>query len=650
MIRLVQRIFAAMVLAVVFAALSGTSASAAPDVSMSDVESRGDSLTGVLTFRGSEVIQVDPGSLTATIDGRERDADVASSTSVQRSSMLVIDTSGSMGVDGMATVRAATRAYLAEVPKDVKVGVATFANTAGVDLRPSADRQQVRRIVNGLAARGETSLYAGVLAAAKALGNDGDRSMVLLSDGADTVSTRPKIDLVKATKAVRERGVRVDVVRFRTEDKDTMNALDGFAEAGDGSVLAADDAEAVGDAFQSAARALNSQAPFEITTPEQLSGRHVVRLEGSANGDPFAVERMVTLDGSPEAQPDETEPGAVPAHAEPAASGWLASSPWPWLGAFAIGTAIFLLAFGTLTPTVRSRRELRLAGIDAYVVPAKQWSRREGREESKAISERLVDFGERRMAKRGSTARTMQLVNRADLPLRAGEWYVLCGVAIIVAIAVFMVVLPGPWLVGVLVGLVVGLIVPQVLLRVLAARRARAFERALPDSLVLVATSLKSGFGLMQSLDAVAQDSAPPVDKEFARALAETRIGTDIADALERLAERMGSQSMAMAVMAIRIQREVGGNLAETLQTTAHTLREREVLFRQVKALSAEGRLSAYILIALPFALFFYMLLVNFEYVQLLWTTAFGLLMSIGALVGITIGIFWMSRVVKIEV
>jgi tight adherence protein B len=161
---------------------------------------------------------------------------------------------------------------------------------------------------------------------------------------------------------------------------------------------------------------------------------------------------------------------------------------------------------------------------------------------------------------------------------------------------------------------------------------------------------LKSGFGLPQALDAVARDAAEPVAKEFSRAIAETRIGTDIADTLERVAERMGSDAMRMAVMSIRIQREVGGNLAETLETTAKTLRERESLYRQVRALSAEGRLSAYILIALPFGLFFYMLLINPAYIRLLWTTLPGIAMTVGASVLLVLGIFWMRKVVKIEV
>jgi tight adherence protein B len=221
---------------------------------------------------------------------------------------------------------------------------------------------------------------------------------------------------------------------------------------------------------------------------------------------------------------------------------------------------------------------------------------------------------------------------------------------VVVGVALGVVLLPQAHLVGALLGALLGLVAPQAVLRFLAARRAKAFERILPDALMLVATSLKSGFGLPQALDAVARDAAEPVAKEFSRALAETRIGTDISDALERVAERMDSEAMRMAVMAIRIQREVGGNLAETLGTTARTLRERESLYRQVRALSAEGRLSAYILIALPFCIFFYMLWINPAYISLLWTTLPGIVMSVGAMVMLVIGIFWMRSMVKIEV
>jgi len=148
----------------------------------------------------------------------------------------------------------------------------------------------------------------------------------------------------------------------------------------------------------------------------------------------------------------------------------------------------------------------------------------------------------------------------------------------------------------------------------------------------------------------VARDTSDPSGKEFSRALAETRIGADIDDSLAHLADRMDSTNMRWTGMAINIQRQVGGNLAETMRNTAATLRDRESLKRHVNALSAEGKLSAYILIALPIGVFLYMLMVNRPYVELLWTTMIGIGMLIGGLISMAIGIFWMRKVVIVEV
>ncbi len=628
-------------------------ASAATEVGISDVKAAGTTVTGILTFRAPTVVEVDPSSLTAKVDGESVSATVQKSTHLKRTAMLVIDTSGSMSSAGMATVRSATRAYLKEVPDDVLVGVVTFADTAGVDLAPTTDRAAVQRVVNGLQAGGDTSLYAAVQVAVRALGNDGERSMVLLSDGADTMSQNRAADRAKVTSAVKQASVRVDVVRFNTNDPDASTALGGFAQASGGSVIAADNADTVGKAFQTAARALKSQALFHLTTDAPLSGTHTLQLVGTAGGESFSAQQTVDFGAAaarPTPTPQSTPAGSSGEMALPSFKAPKDQSSLPWVAAATLGLALFLLTFGVLTPTLQTRRERRVAAIEGYVIAPKRSSRSEGKTHATPISEQLVGLGERAMKGRKSTAKTMALIHRADLPLRAGEWFVLTIVALVIGIALGILLLNGSPLLGAIVGAIFGALLPQVVLRVLAARRAAAFERILPQALMLVATSLRSGFGLPQALDAVAKDSAEPVAKEFSRALAETRIGTDIADALDRIAERMGSRSMHLLVMAIRIQREVGGNLAETIETTAKTLRERESLYRQVRALSAEGRLSAYILIALPFALFFYMLWVNYDYISLLWTTLIGLLMVTVGLVLLVIGILWMRRVVKIEV
>lgn len=626
-------------------------AAAAVDAVVSDVKSSAAGVTGVLTFRSADPVQIDEGSLTATVDGEAVEAAVSRTTHIKRTAILVIDTSGSMGTTGMATVRAATKAYLNEAPVDVFIGVVTFANTAGVDLKPTADRSAVQRVVNGLDSRGDTSLYAAVRAAVRALPVDGDRSMVLLSDGADTVSKDRQRDLAQVNRELKQRGVRVDVVRFNTDDPDAVVALRGFASASGGSVIPATNAREVGAAFQSAARALQSQAQFTLKPSTPLEGKRTITISGTAGGEPFKATQTVDF-GAAASTPTIPPSSAVPANAAPPdlRTFTMQSSMMPWIAATTIGLAILLLAVGVLTPTFQTRRERRLASLESYVGQVRLASRSEGKHHSAPIAEQLVSFGERAMKDRSTTAQTMLLINRADLPLRPGEWWVLRVAAVLAGTAVGMLLFGGSALFGGALGALLGLVLPAVALRFLATRRAAAFERLLPQSLMLVSTSLRSGFGLPQALDSIAKDAAEPVAKEFSRALAETRIGTDIADALERMATRMGSKSMAMAVMAIRIQREVGGNLAETLETAARTLRERESLHRQVRALSAEGRLSAYILIALPIGLFFYMMWSNYEYISLLWTDPLGLMMLVGGIVLLIGGVFWMRQVVKIEV
>jgi tight adherence protein B len=201
------------------------------------------------------------------------------------------------------------------------------------------------------------------------------------------------------------------------------------------------------------------------------------------------------------------------------------------------------------------------------------------------------------------------------------------------------------------IGAVLGWLAAGFYRRQRQARRRRALAEQLPDALQLVVGSLKSGFSLAQALDAVSRDLPPgPLAATFGRVTAEARIGADLGDALERAAERTGNTDLAWIVMAIRIQRDTGGNLAEVLATTVDTLRERERLRRQVWALSAEGRLSAYILIALPILMGLWLFLTRRDYLAPLWTTSTGLVMLFGAAGLLVVGSIWMSRWVKVEV
>jgi tight adherence protein B len=396
--------------------------------------------------------------------------------------------------------------------------------------------------------------------------------------------------------------------------------------------------------------------------PRGVGAVQNVKISGVAGGKTFATTALVDFgEGVPlatKATPVSNQPvvgpteDTVKASAQASTLPVLGVTPMVGIAMGAVFLGLVVVGIAVSSSSLKSGRQTRVDSIDSYVTPS---APRKGkkRQRQAAMSESLVFLGERMMEGRESTGKTMGLIERADLPLRAGEWWVLRIVALVAGVAVSMSLIRGGTimtLVAALLGVVLGVFAPAFILRFLAKRRARKFDGQLPDVLTLVASSLSTGFSLPQALDAVAKDAADPSAKEFARALAETRIGADIADSLERMSDRMDSANMRWTAMAIRIQREVGGNLAETLRITAKTLREREELQRHVRALSAEGRLSAYILIALPIGIFLYTMQTNREYIELLWTRPLGMVMCAVGIVQLVIGWFWMKKTVEVKV
>jgi len=648
-------------------------------------------VTGVLTVRGGQAAAtVDASSLRASIGERSYPVTTQPRSDQRRATMLVVDTSGSMGATGMAAVKSAVRTFLATVPPDVEVGLVSFAGAAAVDVPLTRDRGQVQAGVDRLQSFGETTLYDAVSLAVTTLGDSGERSIVVLSDGADTRSTRAT--KAQSTAALRSAGVRAQIIGFKTGYSDNV-VLGEIAAAGQGSVARADDAAAVAGAFRSAAQAFDAQVRWIVSPGADAQGPQTLVMSGVASGAPFRAQAPVQLGAVP-AQPASgtpastaTAPGATTPTADPAAptadpaapgaapgpTGAAGSPAAPAAGATGAGdrtvlglpmqvllgaAALFLGLLGVvialLAPMFRSRRKERVAAVEGYVSGVPRGSgARSSASSTSAVAESLVALGDRVMQGRESTSRTMLLLQRADLPWRAGEWWVMRIVGGVLGVAVGVVLLHGAALLtlaGAVVGLLLGLYAPSFVLRFLAKRRGTKFERQLPDVLTLVASSLSTGFSLLQAVDAVAHDAADPAAKEFARAVAETRIGSDVDEALERMAARMESTNMGWTAMAVRIQRQVGGNLAETLRTTATTLREREGLYRHVRALSAEGRLSAYILIALPIGIFLLTLQSNPDYISLLWSNLLGIAMMAFGVLAMVAGIFWMRKVVNVEV
>ena len=243
--------------------------------------------------------------------------------------------------------------------------------------------------------------------------------------------------------------------------------------------------------------------------------------------------------------------------------------------------------------------------------------------------------------------RISQRLAGAGSALTASEWVVV-HVGIVLAGGVIGLVMGGTALS--ILCVLLGAVVPWVYLKFRHGRRLGAFNGQLAQTLGLMAGGLQAGLSLPQAIDTVVREGHEPMSGELRRALVEQRLGVDITDALDGVAERMESDDFSWVVMAVRIQREVGGNLAEILHTVSETLREREYLRRQVKALSAEGRLSGYILVGLPPIIFFYMTFANPDYVRVLYTTLPGYLILAVAGFLLSLGAFAMSKLATVEV
>ncbi|WP_438854770.1 type II secretion system F family protein [Agromyces sp. M3QZ16-3] len=189
----------------------------------------------------------------------------------------------------------------------------------------------------------------------------------------------------------------------------------------------------------------------------------------------------------------------------------------------------------------------------------------------------------------------------------------------------------------------------SLVLTIRTGRRRAAFADQLDDTLQLVSGNLRAGHGLTQALDSVARFADPPTTEEFSRIVNETRIGRDLGDALMSTADRMRSDDFTWAAQAIEINRATGGNLSETLQRTAATIRERNQIRRQVKALSAEGRLSAIILIVLPVAVFLGVLLLQPGYLAPFFVPPWGWIAMAVAAVLMAVGTVWMLFAVRVK-
>jgi tight adherence protein B len=252
-------------------------------------------------------------------------------------------------------------------------------------------------------------------------------------------------------------------------------------------------------------------------------------------------------------------------------------------------------------------------------------------------------------ARRGGVLQTVEAkLEQANLPLRPPEalFFYVAGAMIVSLLALALTqALPATLLVALL-----ALLLPPAIVNIMGARRRKAFESQLPDTLQLLASTLRAGYSLMQGVEAISQEVSEPMRRELARVVTEARLGRPLEDSMNAVAERMQSGDFAWAVMAVGIQREVGGNLSELLLTVSETMTERERLRRDVNGLTAEGRVSAMVLAALPVGLGMFITAANPGYLSPLFTTTTGLVLIVGGMILMGLGFLWMWKIIRIEI
>lgn len=231
----------------------------------------------------------------------------------------------------------------------------------------------------------------------------------------------------------------------------------------------------------------------------------------------------------------------------------------------------------------------------------------------------LVERLEGALTTRSFGSNMRQQLARADLKLTVTEFLIAHVVSMfLAALLTFFIISPGNIVLTIVFG-GIGLFLPRFYMSYKQNQRFRNFENQLPDMLGLWVNALRSGYSVMQALEAISREAPPPMNMEIRRVVQEVQLGIPMEDALSHLLTRMPSDDLDLVITAVNIQREVGGNLAEILEVISHTIRERIKLKGEIRVLTSQGRITGYIISGLPITLAIFLAVINPSYVGLLF-------------------------------
>lgn len=583
-------------------------------------------------------------NLTIREDGQDRKIDdlaLLKKTDQGIATVYVVDVSGSMANDGQLTaVKAAIAEQAQNLPPGDQMAVVSFTDTVAVESTFTTTPGQITSALDQMAAPrdGKRALYAGMTKAATLFADRPDLqpNMVLITDGANNVEDGT---LAQARAAVADTGAALFAVDLQHAGGTDTGALSSIVDRTGGAVLDAPNEAGIAPAMAKVDSTLRSQF---VATYASTVAQGSVNVSLAVGG----VEKQASYVAG------NTAAGAGTAQvvSAPTAKGpeWLRSATGATLGFVLLGLAMGLGTFAVISLATKSD-----TGLSAMLRPYDEFQDGplEGHHEQAlaqtALLQRAVAITEDFAERQGFLEKVEGMLERADLPLRAAEalFFYLAAVTVGGLLA-----LVGLGFVPGLIVLLLLVLLPPAVLNFLAGQRGRKFVAQLPDMLSLLSGSLRAGYSLLQGVEAVSKEVAEPMGKELRRVITEARLGREIEDAMDAVAERMDSPDFAWAVMAVRIQREVGGNLSELLLTVADTMVHRDRLRRDVAALTAEGKISAIILGLLPIGLGGFMWLSNPTYMAPLSETGLGQALLAGAIISAGIGFVWMKKTINIEI
>jgi tight adherence protein B len=552
-----------------------------------------------------------------------------------KSVVLAVDRSESMRGQSLRDATSAARAFVAAKRPADRIEVIGFGRDALALTKFSSSPVDADAALAGLDvdSRPGTALWDAVVRAAKALQAEDQPGHVILlvTDGRD-VSSSATLD----TAIAAAQRARAAVYAVGIEGHDfTPGPLRELAARTGGAFLAASSSAELSALYARIGDTLARTWQLSYLTAARPGDR--LRLAVEVPGAGTAVRGVDLRSSGVDAAPAPQQPTVLPR------SAWR-SSVAPVVLALAVGFLVLLaLAFAN---AARSGSWLS-ARLAPHLGPTQRRGRTKRRRQGQSLRRAVVAATEQAFANVKQFRALQRLLTRADIPLLAAELlYVCVGAGLLVGLVAAA---AGAAALLVLLLMIAGGAVPVAWVAYRARTRMKAFDNQLPDLLITIAASLKAGHSFRHAIQAVVDEGADPAAKEFRRVLNETRLGRPMDEALAEMSERVGSKNLTFVLNAVTIQRQIGGTLAGLFDMVAETVRQRQQFARKIRSLTAMGRMSAYVLGALPFGVGLLISVISPSYMLPLWHSGTGHEMVGAALVMLAIGGLILRKIVSFK-